>query len=138
MSSILLVRGNLITGHKPNAAPQSLQFVSLAGEPIPVLGQITLPIQLGDVKVDHSFIVVQSLITPAILSIDFMQKHGLELDFTTTPITIRSQTLHVRCQSDHDVEPLLSAMKKVKMKVAAVPSMSQSTKEMIDDCNSYL
>ena len=133
-SSISLVRGNLITGHKPNAAPQGLLLVSAAGEPIPVLGQITLPIQLGDVKVDHSFIVVQSLITPVILGIDFMQKHGLVLDFTTTPITIRSQTLHLRCQSDHDVEPLLSAMRKVKMKVAAVPSMSQSTEEMIDDC----
>ena len=35
---------------------------------------------------DHSFVVVQSLITPVILGIDFMQKHGLVLDFTTTPL----------------------------------------------------
>ena len=43
-SSISLVRGNLITSHKPNAAPQGLQLVSVAGEPISVLRQITLPI----------------------------------------------------------------------------------------------
>ena len=47
------------------------------------------------------------------------------LDFTTTPITISIQTIHVNCQPDHDLEPLLSAMRKVKLKVAAIPSMSQ-------------
>ena len=62
--------------------------MSAAGEPISVLGQINLPIQLRDVKVDHSFVLVQLLITPVILGIDFMQKHGLVLDFTTTYIII--------------------------------------------------
>ena len=42
---------------------------------------------------------------------------------TATRIIISSQTIHVNCQPDHDVEPLLSAMRKVKMKVAAIPSM---------------
>ena len=42
--------------------------------------------------------------------------------------------MHVSGQSDHDVEPLLSAMRKVKMKVAATLSMSQSTEQMTDDC----
>ena len=124
-SSISLVRGSLTTGQKLNTAPQGLQLVSAAGEPISVLGQITLPIQLGDVKVDHLFVVVQSLITPVILGVDFMHKHELILDFTTTPITIRSQTLNVNCQSD--LGPLL------KVKVAAVPSISQPTEESVDD-----
>ena len=97
--------------------------MSAAAEPISVLGQINLPIQLRDVKVDHSFVLVQSLITPVTLGIDFMQKHGLVLDFTTTPITISIQTIHVNCQPDHDLEPLLSAMRKVKLKVAAIPML---------------
>ena len=105
--------------------------MSAAGEPISVLGQINLPIQLRDVKVDHSFVLVQLLITPVILGIDFMQKHGLVLDFTTTYIIICIQTIHVNCQPDHDLEPLLSAMRKVKLKVAAIPSISQSIE---DDC----
>ena len=107
-SSISLVRGNFITSPK-----------------------LDVPIQQRDVKVDHSFVLVQSLITPVTLGIDFMQKHGLVLDFTTTPITISIQTIHVNCQPDHDLEPLLSAMRKVKLKVAAIPSMSQSIE---DDC----
>ena len=44
--------------------------------------------------------------------IDFMQKHGLVLDFTTIPVTIHSQTMSINCQPD--VQPLLNAMKKTK------------------------
>ena len=59
-----------------------------------------------------------------------MQKHGLVLDFTITPVTIHSQTMSINCQPD--VQPLLNAMKD-KMKVAAIPSISQSTDDTIDD-----
>ena len=75
-SSISLVRRSVTNDHSLNIAPQGLQLVSAAGEPISVLGQITLPIHLGDVKVDHLFVVVQPHITPIILGIDFMHKHG--------------------------------------------------------------
>jgi len=50
-----------------------------------------MSIQLEKVRADHLFIVVQSLITPVILGIDFMQKHRLVLEFTTTPVTVSSQ-----------------------------------------------
>ena len=61
--------------------------MSAAGEPISVLWQISLPIQLGGIIMDHLFVVARSLIknTPVVLGIDFMQKHGLVLDFTTIP-----------------------------------------------------
>ena len=125
-SAISLVRGSLTSDHKLNAAPQDLQVVSAVGEPICILGQITLPIHLGGLKVDHLFVVVQSLITPMILGIDFMHKHDLVLDFTTTPISIRSNTMNVDCQPD------LTQLHKIK--VAAVPSTFQSTDENVDDC----
>ena len=125
-SSISLVRGSLTSYHKLNAAPRDLQLVSAAGESIPILGQISLPIQLGGLKVNHLFVVVRSLITPVILGIDFMHKHGLVLDFTTTPITVRNHTMSVDCQPD--LKRLL------KMEVAAVPSTFQSTDETVNDC----
>ena len=40
VSSILPDRGNLITGHKPNVAPQGLQLVSAAGNPILLWGKL--------------------------------------------------------------------------------------------------
>ena len=53
-SFISLVRASLASDQKLNAAPRDLQLVSAAGEPIPILGQITLPIQLGGLEVRRS------------------------------------------------------------------------------------
>ena len=131
-SSISLVRRCLTSGHKLSRAPPGLQLVSAAGEPISILGQVTMSIQLGNVKADHPFIVVQSLITPVILGIDFMQKHGLVLDFTTTPVTVSNQISSIQCQPG--VAPLVDMAQKVKMKVSAVAALSQSSEEVIDDC----
>ena len=69
----------------------SVHVVSATGEPIPVLGCVTLPFQVGPIKVDHPLVVVQSLITPVILGIDFLQAHGLILDFTTTLVHVTTR-----------------------------------------------
>ena len=69
----------------------SVHVVSAMGEPIPVLGRVTLPVQVGPIKVDHPLVVVQSLITPVILGIDFLQAHGLILDFTTTLVHVTTR-----------------------------------------------
>ena len=39
-------------------------------------------------KVVHNSIMVSELITPAILGVDFLQQHGLVLDFSTIPLSI--------------------------------------------------
>jgi len=90
-----------------------------------------IQIQLGKVKADHCFIVVRSLITPVIVGVDFMQKHGLVLDFTTTPVTIHDSLGSNRCPPE--LEPLLEKTKAVKMKVSAVSYTSQSPDDAVDD-----
>ena len=37
----------------------------------------------------HDFVVVDSLVTPVILGIDFLPQNGLVLDFTCTPVMVR-------------------------------------------------
>ena len=64
------------------------QIVSAAGEPIPVVGHVCLPVKITQMQVDHSLVVVHSLITPVILGVDFLKKHRLVLDFTFTPIGV--------------------------------------------------
>jgi len=105
--------------------------VSAAGEPISVLGQITANIQLGSVKAAHCFIVVRSLITPVIIGVDFMQRHGLVLDFTTSPVTIHDSIGSNRCPPE--MEPLLEATKAIKMKASAVSYVSQPPEDVVDD-----
>ena len=38
-------------------------------------------------------IVVRSLITQVILGMDFLQKHGLVLDYTTSPVNITARAV---------------------------------------------
>ena len=43
--------------------------------------QMTSLVVLGEFKLLHEFEVVESLVTPVILSVDFLQENGLVLDF---------------------------------------------------------
>ena len=58
-----------------------------------------------------------------------MQKHGLVLDFTTTPVIVSNQLSSVQCQPG--LGPLLDMAQKVKMKISAIAAVSQSSEE---DC----
>ena len=40
----------------------------------------------------HNFVVVDRLVVPANLGVDFLQKNGLTLNFTTKPVTVCSSS----------------------------------------------
>ena len=86
-----------------------------------VLGCATFAVHVSPVHVDHCLVVVRSLITPVILGIDFMQKHGIVLDFATNPIRITQQAVADYTLSRYDRDALSAAMK-TKVKVCAVQS----------------
>lgn len=67
-ASVSLVQEDTATwlpGSQP-VSEASVHIVSATGEPIPELGCVTLPVQVGPIQVDHPLVVVQSLITPVI------------------------------------------------------------------------
>ena len=64
------------------------KLVTASGKPLSVVDHIAATVQIGQLKVRHNFIVVNSLVTPVILGTDFLQKHGLTLDFTADPVTV--------------------------------------------------
>ena len=70
--------------------PKEPRVVLATGEPIPGIGHILLAVKIGQLYVDHSFVVVHSLITPVILGIDFLRKHRLVLHFTSIPIGVKA------------------------------------------------
>ena len=116
-------------------ASNGLQLASAAGETIPVVGRVVLPVQVGGVCAEHPMIVVRSLITQVILGMDFLQKHGLVLDFTTMPVNI---TAHARGSGDdsqrQELQSIVQSARKVKAKVCAVEAKIQPTEQVIDDC----
>ena len=71
-----------------SAPPRELRLVTAAGEAIPVVGYMSVPVRLGQVNVVHPFVVVKSLIAGVILGIDFLQQHRLVLDFAYSPIQV--------------------------------------------------
>ena len=133
-SSVSLIQEGVATdflGEK-TPSPVGLTLVSAAGEDIPVLGCITVPLGIGSLQVSHSLIIVQSLIAPVILGLDFLQKHRLVLDFASSPVKISLCTDH--STSMKDVKPMLDTARQVKNKICAVEALTETTEESIDDC----
>ena len=136
-ASISLIQEGIATklqGTK-SFSPAKARVVSATGEPITVLGCVTFPVQVGKVSVDHPLVVVKSLITPVILGIDFLQAHGLILDFTTTPVRVEAK-LHTDNGSRDSAQQVINAIRKTKAKACAIdvqtdPELSEET---IDEC----
>ena len=137
-STVSLIQERIATSLpavKQLQASNGLQLASAAGETIPVVGRVVVPVQVGVVCAEHPMIVVRSLITQVILGMDFLQKHGLVLDFTTMPVNI---TAHARGSGDdsqrQELQSIVQSARKVKAKVCAVEAKIQPTEQVIDDC----
>ena len=63
-------------------------MVTANGAGLPVLNQVKAPVELGWLKVMYKFVVVENLVTSAILGVDFLQEKRLALDFSSSPVTI--------------------------------------------------
>jgi len=55
---------------KSKVTESSVRLVSAAGDNIPTLGSITLSVQLGPLRNNHSLVIVDSLISPVILGLE--------------------------------------------------------------------
>ena len=90
-SAVSLIRQDMISPlmtsviHIP--LPQ-VKLVTAAGNDLLIVDHIQAAVQIQNYTVTHSFIVVNTLITPAILGIDFLQQHGIKIDFASTPIKL--------------------------------------------------
>ena len=90
----------------------SIQLVTASGESLPIVSCVETSVQITDhFMATHQFVIVDSLIYPVILGTDFLYKHHLCLDFTSSPVTIQHNT------SDLDsVQPLWDATVEAKAK----------------------
>ena len=92
-SSVSLIRKDMANQMKnptvllPSVRPS---LVTASGDPLPVIDYIQGVVAIGRLEALHNFSVVSDLITPAILGVDFLQQHGLSLDFSTVPLSVVS------------------------------------------------
>ena len=91
-SSVSLMESGTLIGMKDVVSvrcARSLWLVTASGDQLPILRHIRAYVKLGEFNVMHDFVVLDSLVTPVILGIDFLQQNGLVLDFICTPFMVR-------------------------------------------------
>ena len=143
-SSVSIVRKEVLDQSqgitKIRPAPQ-LQLVTASGEPLQVLDHIMAPVRIGQQSVSHEFVVVNNLVTPAILGVDFLQRHKLVLDFATSPVSItpnmRKPPPKLEGNGDDQVAFLavMASERQAKTKMCAAAAIDDTTAwDAIDEC----
>ena len=100
---------------------QEIRLVTAAGESLPIA-----TVRLGTLEKLH---VVKDLITAVILYTDFLQLHGLVLDFTTTPVTAAPSKLSANQESAPPIKPIWTAERLLKTKKCPVASIGETMED---------
>ena len=77
-SSLSLLRRNSLAtmvGVQQLAQRPTVRLVTAAGTHLPIADYVQASVKIGNVEVTQQFLVVDSLIAPVILGIDFMKRH---------------------------------------------------------------
>ena len=54
-----------------NVPVPKLRLVTASGEPMLIIGCIQAPVRISQLEITHQFLVVERLVTPVILGVDF-------------------------------------------------------------------
>ena len=111
-----------------------LQLVTASGEQLKIVDYIKAPVTLGKLSTKyHDFVVVNNLVAPVILGMDFLQINRIVLDFASRPIGVLTNKDFDTCTSD-TLKPIFDAERKTKAKVCAVTTVDGQTPDIIEDC----
>ena len=98
-SSVSLIRKEIL--HKAQGIDRiqsddpPMQLVTASGDELPVLEYVRAPVVLGDFKFVHKFVVVENLVSPVILGVDFLQNNAIVLDFGKVPVKVSKANVSV-------------------------------------------
>ena len=140
---IMVPRMSNVTNIKPLAPQPSL--VTASGDPLPIRGYIRAQVRIGQLRVMHEFIVVDSLVTPVILGADFLQENNVALDFSSSPVTVFSSKVPSldSCQqkpSPNDPQqelwkPVWEDERKIRNKICATLTSDNPELDAVDECS---
>lgn len=94
-SSVSLVQEGLLlqnSGVTRISPATHLELVTASGEKLKVVDHILAPVHVSEVYTNHEFVVVNRLVAPVILGVDFLQKNSLVLDFSSPQVEVRKTT----------------------------------------------
>ena len=108
-----------------------VKLITASGAPLPIVGHVQTTVQVGSLKVAHDFVVVDSLIYPVILGIDFLQVNEIVLDFTSLPVSVR----HSGLNNTQQLKAVWDSEKDAKSKRCAAVIAEDPSANMIDECS---
>ena len=132
-SAVSLVRKDMISPQMNNVVhipPPLVKLVTAAGDDLLIVDHIQTTVRIQHRTVTHSFIVVNTLVTPAILGINFLQQHGIIIDFASSPINISIPPSTV---IDPCLKSVLEAERTVWTKHSVIVSISNSIEDQVED-----
>jgi len=102
-----------------------------------VVDCVQLAVRFNNAVMTHQFSVVNQLITPIILGVDFLLGHNLVLNFSTNPITLSSCSkvipMATTTNSCAELEPLLQAEQIRRAKFCAVMAVEDPAVNLFND-----
>ena len=135
-SAVSLVRQDIVKSSKiESQMPLSqIQLVTASGDKLPIHDCLKVTIKVQGEKFTHDFLVVDKLITPVILGIDFLQKHQLTLNFSRTPVVMTKNT-HTAAATEVSVvlRPIWAAHQQIRERYCGTIGLEHS-EENIDEC----
>ena len=136
-SSISLVRKAALRAAENvsvNTPTTIIQLVTASGEQLKVVDYVTAPVHVGDRTMVHNFIVVDKLITAVILGVDFMQKHGLVLDFSHTPVQVVYNINKGKAKMPDELSKFLPIIQKAKSKIHSAVAAVSRDEDVVEEC----
>ena len=132
-SAVSLVRKDMISPQMNDVVHIPLPLVTATGDNLLIVDHIQTTVRIQHHTVTHSFIVVNTLVTPTILGIDFLQQHGIIIDFVSSPINISVPPVADSTVIDSCLKSVLEAERTVWTKHCAVASISNSIEDQVED-----
>ena len=138
-SSLSLLRQDTLAsmvGVQQFSKKPTVRLVTAAGTPIQITNYVQAAVKVGSAEVTQQFLVVDSLIAPVILGIDFMKRHKVTLDFTTTPVGIHFNGVKLAQQElPQELQEMWKARCNEKSKVCAAAILDDGTVDPVDECS---
>ncbi|XP_062512810.1 uncharacterized protein LOC134188657 [Corticium candelabrum] len=70
------------------------RLLTASGDEIPIRDYVFVVVQPDKERISHDFVVVDKLIVPMIVGVDFLWGNVLTLDFSSTPLKIKDMLAH--------------------------------------------
>ena len=108
---------------------------------LPIVGYIKASVKLGELNLVHEFIVVEELVSPVILGVDFLHANGLVLDFTNSEITIyqpvnkNTRDYSIPNAIIKEVKNIFNEAQKGYCKMCVIATIDTVEKDIVQECS---